>query len=94
MVSQSATLLILRSVSAALLIGWRSDVFVASFCIDQAFYCLQKLARNDGWYWVPASSTAVSIFAISIPARFFVKLAVDYSGYVFGLPGGYPTNNR
>jgi hypothetical protein len=50
MVTQSALLIILRSVCAALLIGIGKTFFVAAMVIDMAIYFLQKIIRKDGWY--------------------------------------------
>jgi len=80
LILDSALLLLLRSVGAALLIIANETCFVAYVAGDVVLYLLQKGLCNDGWYWVPIDGAAG--VATSIIGRVLVKVITDYTGVV------------
>jgi hypothetical protein len=80
MIMNSALLLLVRSVSTALLAmaGWRWIVgYLAS---DMGLYFTYKLLRRDFLHWIPLEG-ALSVVE-SVVARFLVKVLVDYTGVI------------
>ena len=80
MIMNGALLLLVRSVSTALLAmaGWRWIVgYLAS---DMGLYFTYKLLRRDFLHWLPLDG-ALSV-AESVVERFLVKVLVDYTGVI------------
>jgi hypothetical protein len=86
MIMNGALLLLVRSVSTALLAmaGWR---WIVGYLVgDMGLYFAYKLLRRDFWHWVPLEG-ALSV-AESVVERFLVKVIVDYTGVIqFRGPG-------
>ena len=86
MIMNGALLLLVRSVSTALLAmaGWR---WIVGYLVgDMGLYFAYKLLRGDFWHWVPLEG-ALSV-AESVVERFLVKVIVDYTGVIqFRGPG-------
>jgi hypothetical protein len=80
MIMNGALLLLVRSVSTALLAmaGWKWIVgYLAS---DMGLYFVYKLLRRDFLHWIPLEG-ALSV-AESVVERFLVKVLVDYTGVI------------
>ena len=78
MVANSALLLVLRSVSAALLMLVDARYFLYYVMVDTGVYFLQKIMRGDFYYWFPLDG-ALAVFA-SFLVRFMIKIVTDYTG--------------
>jgi hypothetical protein len=78
MVLNSALLLLLRSVGAALLMLADTKIFVAYMAGDQLLYLLQKLVRGDFLHWIPLDG--MSGLACSFLERVMVKTLTDFTG--------------
>jgi hypothetical protein len=78
MVLNSALLLLLRSIGAALLMLADTKIFVAYMAGDHLLYLLQKLVRGDFLYWVPMEG--VGGLAVSLLMRIIVKTLTDFTG--------------
>ena len=80
MVLNCSLMLLLRSISAAMLLlagrGW-FGVYVAG---DMVLYLGVKAARGDFHYWIPVDGVAGLL--VSLLMRVWVKLATDYTGGV------------
>ena len=96
MVANSALLLLLRSLSAAMLMLAQKRYFVVYMTSDTALYLLQKVARGDFHYWFPIDG-AFGLF-VSLLIRVLGKTLVDFTGVVhwrhpYDLGGLYWTVN-
>jgi hypothetical protein len=78
MVLNSALLLLLRSIGAALLMLADTKIFVAYMAGDHLLYLLQKLVRGDFLYWLPMEG--VVGLALSLLVRVAVKTLTDFTG--------------
>ncbi|GMI32546.1 hypothetical protein TeGR_g12943 [Tetraparma gracilis] len=86
MVLNSALLLLLRSIGAALLMLVDTKMFVAYMAGDQLLYLLQKLVRGDFLHWVPVEG--VGGLAWALLERVIVKTLTDFTGIIqFRAPG-------
>ncbi|GMI30488.1 hypothetical protein TeGR_g8045 [Tetraparma gracilis] len=77
-VINSALLLLLRSIGAALLILADAKIFVAYMAGDHLLYLLLKLVRGDFLYWMPIEG--VSGLILSLVMRVGVKTITDFTG--------------
>ena len=80
MIINGALLLLVRSVSMALLamVGRRWVlVYLAS---DMGLYFTYKILRCDLWHWVPLTSVASALE--SVLERLVVKILVDFTGVI------------
>jgi len=80
MIMNGALLLLVRSVSTALLamVGWR---WIVGYLVgDMSLYFVYKLLRRDFWHWVPLKC-AMSVVQ-SVLERLIVKVLVDYTGVI------------
>jgi hypothetical protein len=80
MVLNSALLLLLRSIGAALLMLADTKIFVAYMAGDHLLYLLQKLVRGDFMYWMPLEG--VGGLALSLLMRVIVKTITDFTGVI------------
>ncbi|GMI40481.1 hypothetical protein TeGR_g7371, partial [Tetraparma gracilis] len=80
MVLNSALLLLLRSIGAALLMLADTKIFVAYMAGDHLLYLLQKLVRGDFLYWAPVEGVAG--LAVSLLMRVSVKTVTDFTGVI------------
>ncbi|GMI22120.1 hypothetical protein TeGR_g11755 [Tetraparma gracilis] len=80
MVLNSALLLLLRSIGAALLMLADTKIFVAYMAGDHLLYLLQKLVRGDFMYWLPVEG--VGGLAASLLMRVVVKTLTDFTGVI------------
>jgi len=80
MVLNSALLLLLRSIGAALLMLADTKIFVAYMAGDQLLYLLQKLVRGDFLHWMPIEG--VGGLAWSLIMRVAVKTITDFTGVI------------
>jgi hypothetical protein len=80
MVVNSALLLVLRSIGAALLLLADTKIFVAYMAGDHMLYLLQKLVRGDFMYWMPVEG--VGGLAVSLLVRVIVKTLTDFAGII------------
>jgi len=80
MVLNSALLLFIRSLSAAMLMLAKKRYFVAYMAGDMALYLLQKVARGDFHYWLPIEG-ALGLFA-SLMTRAIIKTITDFTGVI------------
>jgi hypothetical protein len=80
MIANGALLLLLRSISTALLlmIGWRWACVY--FLGDMGIYYVSKLLRGDFWHWIPLEGAALTVFTVM--ERTMVKVLVDFTGAV------------
>ena len=77
MVLNSALLLLMRSLSAAMLMLVQKRYFVLFMAGDMALYLLQKVLRGDFYYWFPIDG-AFGLF-ISLLLRWIVKTITDFT---------------
>jgi len=80
MVLNSALLLLLRSLSAAMLMLAQKRYFVLYMAGDMALYLLQKVARGDFHYWLPVDG--VFGLYMSLNLRVVVKTIADFTGVI------------
>jgi hypothetical protein len=86
MVLNSALLLLLRSIGAALLMLADTKIFVAYMAGDQLLYLLLKRVRGDFLHWLPIEG--VGGLAASLIERVMVKTLTDFTGIIqFRAPG-------
>jgi hypothetical protein len=78
MVVNSALLLLLRSIGAALLMLADTKIFVAYMAGDHLLYLLQKLIRGDFLHWIPIEGVAG--LAMSLLTRVVSKTITDFTG--------------
>jgi hypothetical protein len=80
MIMNGALLLLVRSVSTALLAmaGWR---WLVGYLVgDMGLYFTYTILRRDFWHWIPLEG-ALSVAGSAI-TRFLVKILVDYTGVI------------
>ena len=80
MMLQSALLLLIRSLSAAMLILVKKRYLAMYMAGDMALYLLQKVARGDFHYWVPVDG--VGGLFLSLTMRVAVKTITDFTGVI------------
>ena len=80
LIVNSTLLLLLRSISAALVITVSNHLFWGYLGIDMFLYLLLKVARRDFYYWLPLYG--VGGFMASLGMRVAAKLVSDYTGLV------------
>ena len=80
MVLNSALLLLLRSIGAALLMLADTKIFVAYMAGDHLLYLLQKLVRGDFLHWLPIEG--VGGLAWALLERVIVKTLTDFTGVI------------
>jgi hypothetical protein len=80
MVLNSAILLLLRSIGAALLMLADTKIFVAYMAGDHLLYLLQKLVRGDFLHWLPFKG--VGGLAWALLERVIVKTLTDFTGVI------------
>jgi len=86
MVANSALLLMMRSLSVAMLMLVQTRYFLIYIAGDMALYLLQKVLRGDFHYWLPIDG-AVGL-VLSLLARVIVKTIADFTGVIqFRHPG-------
>ncbi|GMI28630.1 hypothetical protein TeGR_g11984 [Tetraparma gracilis] len=87
MLLNSAVLLLLRSLSAALVLIIDGRYLGAYMLADMGMYYIQKLVRRDFWYWLPTKGLGMSVL-IAFLMRTMIKLLTDYTGIIqFRHPG-------
>jgi len=87
MTCNSCALLLIRSLSTALMILMKFQYFLYWTAADMAFYFTQKMARRDLWYWIPVGN-GIGGRLLSVMARILIKSITDYTGIVqFSHPG-------
>jgi len=96
MVLNSALLLLVRSLSAAMLILVKKRYLAIYMAGDMAMYLLQKVARGDFHYWFPIDG-ALGLLA-SLLVRVLAKTIIDFTGVIhfrhpYELGGLYWTGN-
>ena len=96
MILNSALLLLMRSLSAAMLMLVRMRYFMLLMAGDVALYLLQKVARGDFRYWIPAYGAWGMLMSLLI--RVFAKTIADFTGVIqfrhpYELGGLYWTGN-
>jgi hypothetical protein len=77
MMLNSTLLIMVKSFSAALIIVVGSEYYSWYLALDMALYFVQKLLRNDFWYWPPvhgAMGAICLVFGRSMP-----KIVVDFT---------------
>jgi hypothetical protein len=80
MIVNGALLLLLRSVSTALLAMARAEYVVYFYMSDMSMYFLYRILRRDLYHWVPLKGAAS--LAESAAERFIAKVLVDFTGVV------------
>jgi len=80
MILNSALLLLVRSLSAAMLMLAKKRYFVLYMVGDMGLYLLQKVLRGDFHYWVPIDGV-FGLF-VSLLMRVLVKTTVDFTGVI------------
>jgi hypothetical protein len=78
MVVNSALLLLLRSIGAALIILVDAKIFLAYIAGDQLLYLLYKLARRDFLHWMPLEGVPGLVFSLLM--RCGAKTITDFTG--------------
>jgi len=96
MVVNSSLLLLVRSLSAAMLMLAQKRYFVLYMAGDMGVYLLQKMLRGDFHYWVPIGG-AFGLFC-SLLVRVLCKAIADFTGVIhcrhpYELGGLYWTGN-
>ena len=76
----SALMLLIKSVSVALMLTVSGSFCVVYMCSDMALYMTQKVARGDFHHWLPISGVA-GLF-VSLLMRVTVKVVTDFTGIV------------
>ena len=86
MMLNSALLLLVRSLSAAMLMLVKKRYFVVYWAGDMALYLLLKVVRGDFHYWIPFDGA--SGLLLSLAGRVIVKTVTDFAGVIhFRHPG-------
>jgi len=80
MMLNSALLLLIRGLSAAMLMVVNKRYFVGYMAGDMALYLLQKVLRGDFHYWLPVDG-AFGLF-MSLMVRVIVKILTDFTGVI------------
>jgi hypothetical protein len=80
MIINGALLLLLRSVSMALLVMVEGQWVLVYLLSDMGMYFMYKILRRDLWHWVPLEGAA-SVLE-SVLERLVVKVLVDFTGVI------------
>jgi hypothetical protein len=80
MIMNGALLLLLRSLSIALLAMVGGQWVLYYVTADMGLYFMYKLLRRDAWHWVPLEGAASVLQSFLL--RFFVKILVDFTGVI------------
>jgi hypothetical protein len=80
MVINSMLLLLVRSVSAAMLMFVDKRYLLWYLFGDSAIFVMQKIARGDFHYWIPVEG--VTNIVISLIMRVIIKACADFTGVV------------
>jgi hypothetical protein len=80
MIINGALLLLVRSVSMALLAMVGGQWVLVYLVSDMGLYFLYKIYRRDLWHWIPLEGAACVVE--SVLERFVVKVLVDYTGVI------------
>jgi hypothetical protein len=80
MIINSALLLLVRSVSMALLAMVGGPWVLVYLVSDMCLYFMYKILRCDLWHWIPLEGTARVVE--SVLERLVVKVLVDFTGVV------------
>ena len=96
MMLNSALLLLMRSLSAAMLMLVKKRYFVLYWAGDVALYLLQKVAKGDFRYWIPVDGAMGLLMSLVI--RVLGKTIVDFTGLIhfrhpYEMGGLYWTGN-
>jgi hypothetical protein len=74
-----ALLLLVRSVSMALLAMVGGRLVLVYLVSDMGLYFLYKILRRDFWHWIPLEGAA-SLAVAAVLERLVVKVLVDFTG--------------
>ena len=80
MIINGALLLLVRSVSLALLAMVGGQWVLVYLVSDMGLYFVYKILRRDLWHWVPLEGAA-SVLE-SVLERLIVKVLVDFTGVI------------
>ena len=80
MMLNSALLLLIRSLGAAMLMLVNKRYFAMYMAGDMALFLLQKVARGDFHYWMPVDG-ALGLL-VSLLARVMIKTITDFTGVI------------
>jgi hypothetical protein len=80
MIINGALLLLVRSMSMALLALVRGQWVLVYLMSDMGLYFMYKILRRDLWHWVPLEGAASVVE--SVLERFVVKVLVDFTGVI------------
>ncbi|GMI33215.1 hypothetical protein TeGR_g6242 [Tetraparma gracilis] len=80
MIINGALLLLVRSVSMALLAMVGGPWVLVYLVSDMAMYFMYKILRCDLWHWIPLEGTASVVE--SVLERLIVKVLVDFTGVI------------
>jgi len=80
MILNSSLLLLLRSLSAAMLMLAQKRYLMLYMAGDMALYLLQKMARGDFHYWFPVDG--LFGLSLSLLLRVIVKTLTDFTGSI------------
>jgi hypothetical protein len=80
MIINGALLLLVRSVSMALLAMVGGQWVLVYLASDMGLYFIYKILRRDLWHWVPMEGVASVVE--SVLERLVVKVLVDFTGVV------------
>jgi hypothetical protein len=80
MVANSAIMLLVRSVSTALLAMHGTGAVLTYYVLDMGLYFTYKLLRRDFWHWIPLEGAASAV--VSTLERLVVKLFADFAGVI------------
>jgi hypothetical protein len=78
MIMNGTLLLLLRSVSTALLATLGMQYVFAYYVSDTTLYFIYKALRRDLWHWMPLQGAAIVVH--SVVERLIVKVLVDFTG--------------
>ena len=76
----STLMLLIRGVSAALLMNIKREYWGMYWAGDMFVYLGQKVIRNDMWYWVPLEGWVGVIMSVLI--RIVIKIITDFTGVI------------
>jgi hypothetical protein len=80
MIVNGALLLLVRSVSTALLATLGGRYVAAYYASDMTLYFIYKACRRDFWHWVPLEGAQCVLE--TVVERAMVKILVDFTGVV------------
>jgi hypothetical protein len=78
MIINGALLLLVRSVSLALLAMVGSQWVLVYLVSDMGFYFTYKILRRDFWHWIPLEGAAELV--VTVMERLVVKVLVSFTG--------------